>query len=66
MLQYSAIGDVVNVAARLEQANKQFGTTIAFSEEIRTALDTELYEKSAFLGEIQLKGREVPTKVYTL
>ena len=31
MLQYSAIGDVVNVASRLEQANKEFGTDIAFS-----------------------------------
>ena len=66
MLQYSAIGDVVNVAARLEQANKQFGTTIAFSEEIRTALEEELYERAEFMGEIQLKGREVATRVYSI
>ena len=66
MLQYSAIGDVVNVAARLEQASKQFGSTIAFSEEIRMALEEELYEQSEFRGEIQLKGREVTTKVYSI
>ena len=66
MLQYSAIGDVVNVAARLEQANKQFGTSIAFSQEIHTALTRDLYELAEFKGEIQLKGRESATKVYTI
>jgi adenylate cyclase len=28
LLQYSTIGDTVNVASRLEQANKEFGTDI--------------------------------------
>ncbi len=38
MLQYSTIGDTVNVSARLEQANKDFNTEISFSHEIYTAL----------------------------
>ena len=66
MLQYSAIGDVVNVAAHLEQANKRFGTNIAFSGEIRIALTKDLYEQAEFKGEIQLKGRDGSIKVYSI
>ena len=66
MLQYSTIGDTVNVAARLEQANKDFNTEISFSHEIYTALTKELYGKSNLSGEITLKGRTVPTKVYSI
>ena len=66
MLQYSAIGDVVNVAARLEQANKEYDSDIAFSQEIYTALTKKLNESASFEGEIQLKGRTSATKVYSI
>tara|TARA_X000001036_G_scaffold324689_1_gene303245 strand:+ start:1164 stop:2435 length:1272 start_codon:yes stop_codon:yes gene_type:complete len=66
MLQYSTIGDTVNVAARLEQANKDFNTDISFSSEIYTALTKELHSRSSLSGEIILKGRTSPTKVYSI
>ena len=66
MLQYSTIGDTVNVAARLEQANKEFKTEISFSHEIYTALTKGLYDQSNLSGEITLKGRTAPTKVYSI
>ena len=66
MLQYSTIGDVVNVASRLEQANKEFETNIAFSQEIFTALTKDLNNQSQLSGEITLKGRTSPTKVYSI
>ena len=66
MLQYSTIGDTVNVASRLEQANKEFDTEISFSHEVYTALEEELFAKSDFSGEITLKGRKAPTKVYSI
>ena len=66
MLQYSTIGDTVNVAARLEQANKDFNTEISFSHEIYTALTKDLHDESNLSGEITLKGRTVPTKVYSI
>ena len=66
MLQYSTIGDTVNVSARLEQANKDFNTEISFSHEIYTALTKDLYSQSSLSGEITLKGRAAPTKVYSI
>ena len=66
MLQYSTIGDTVNVAARLEQANKEFKTDISFSHEVHTALTKELHSKTSLSGEIVLKGRTRSTKVYTI
>ena len=66
MLQYSTIGDTVNVSARLEQANKDFNTEISFSHEIYTALTKDLYNQSSLSGEITLKGRTAPTKVYSI
>ena len=66
MLQYSTIGDVVNVASRLEQSNKEFDTEIAFSHKIYISLIKDLYNRSENCGEITLKGRSNPTKVYTI
>jgi len=66
MLQYSTIGDTVNVASRIEQANKEFNTEISFSQEIYTALEEKLFGESKLSGEITLKGRTKPTKVYSI
>ena len=66
MLQYSTIGDTVNVASRLEVANKEFSTSILFSHEIYSSLTKDLYDKANYQGEISLKGRDQKTKVYDI
>ena len=66
MIQYSTIGDTVNVAARLEKANKEFGTNILFGDEVYTSLTKTLHSQSTLSGEITLKGRAKPTKVYSI
>jgi len=66
MLQYSTIGDTVNVASRLEQRNKEFSTDILFSHEIYTSLTKDLYDKAKYHGEINLKGRDTKTRTYSL
>ena len=66
MLQYSTIGDVVNVAARLEQANKESDTEILITQEMYTTLTKDLHTLCEYKKEPNLKGRDNPTKLYSL
>ncbi len=60
---YSAMGDVVNVSARIESTTKEFGTDLLVSEEVvHAAKGMALLEA----GEILLKGKSRPTKLYAL
>jgi adenylate cyclase len=58
---YSAIGDAVNIAARLESATKEAGVDILIGE--RTA---EKVDKCSPHGKIQVKGKKKALKVYTI
>ena len=60
---YSAMGDVVNVSARIESTNKEFGTDLLVSEDVaKAARGMALLEA----GEILLKGKSRPTKLFAL
>lgn len=61
---YTAYGEVVVIAARLEAANKTFGTRILFSAEtLRLAPNAGA---SRAVGEIDLKGVPIPIEAYTV
>jgi len=63
-LDYTCMGDVVNLAARLESANKQFGSAVMISGVTQTmAGNRYLYRP---LGSLQVKGQTVGVPVYEL
>ena len=60
---YTAIGDAVNLAARLEGANKAFGTGILISGDTAARLPADLLLRP--LDDVIVKGKTAPVRVYT-
>jgi adenylate cyclase len=63
-LLFTVHGDEVNVASRLEQLNKDYGTYVLATEQTRNAAG----DGFAFtpVGEVTLRGRATPTRVFTV
>lgn len=63
-LSYTAFGDPINVASRLENINKELGTRILISEATFEGLRGRL--QTRWLDRIELRGRREPLSVYEL
>lgn len=68
---YTAMGDTVNTAARLESSNKRYGTRIGVSQataEMAGAVagSGERLPLLQTIGQVNLKGKSKPVTVYTI
>ncbi len=63
-LDYTCIGDAVNLAARLEEANKALGTTILVDDACRRGAGDRFEFRS--LGRIEVAGKTHPVEVHEL
>ncbi len=64
-LDFTVIGDAVNVASRVEEATRATGDTVLFTEATRALLSHEKLPLEP-RGAISLKGRSDPVRIYAL
>lgn len=61
IFDYRALGDAVNIASRLESANKYLGTLICVSEAILAACPDTPFRP---IGRLLVKGKSIPLNVF--
>lgn len=63
-LEYTAIGDTINLGSRLESITKEYHVSIVISESTYEEVKGQFTTR--YLGEVKVKGKEIPVKIYAV
>jgi adenylate cyclase len=62
-MEFTVLGDTVNLASRLESMNKEHKTKLLLSESTRELLENQV--ELEYLGAVTIRGKTLPMKIYT-
>ncbi|MEO6867531.1 MAG: adenylate/guanylate cyclase domain-containing protein [Gaiellales bacterium] len=65
-LDYTAIGDTVNTAARLEASTKELGAVLLISRATVDELSDELRTRAMLVGDVTMRGKAHPVEAWAL